>query len=352
MVFYRIVLYFAQVKQDIWKIMNKILVIQLRQLGDVIMTTPVVRQLRKLYPAAQIDFLTEKLGANVYRFNSSVSNVITISRKPGTIELLKLIFRLRKEKYDLLIDCFSNPKSAQLTFLSGANQRTGFNFRGRTYAYTSSVKIAEPLEYAAVSKLRLIPHPAAELADCKIELPVDADHNRKAADFAAEHNFGTRTIAFCTVSRRDYKVWHPDNLAKTGDWLISKGYKLWFIYGPGEKEMALEVYNRLQNKSDVLIDYKMPDVVELRAMLEKCCLYVGNDGGNKHLAICAGIPTVTVFGSIRWQNWTPPGSPTDHVVYKEMDCYDRCLKCHDMRCYKELTEQDLIAKLETVLKTK
>jgi len=329
--------------------MNKILVIQLRQLGDVIMTTPVIRQLRKLYPVAQIDFLTEKLGANVYRFNRNVTSIKTAQRKLGIADMFRLICELRKERYDLVVDCFSNPKSAQITFLSGAKERVGFDFRWRTYAYTNTAKLTNPLEYAAVSKLRLIEKFGADLSDSRIELPIDDDHLQKAIAFAKEYGFDDKTIAFCTVSRRDYKVWNPDYLARTGDWLIKKGYKLWFIYGPGEKDMALNVFNRLQSRENTIIDYAMPNVLELRAILEKCCLYIGNDGGNKHLAICAKIPTVTVFGSIRWQNWTPPESATDHVVYKEMDCYEQCLKCNNMRCYKELSDLDLIAKLETVL---
>ena len=329
--------------------MQKILIIQLRQLGDVMMTTPVVRQLRKLFPAAQIDFMTEKLGSNVYRFNSHISNLKIIPRKTGVVEMFRLTNELRNEKYDLVVDCFSNPKSAQITFLTGARERIGFALRWRGYAYSQTVKLDNHLEYSAVSKLRLIEKFGADLQDFKIELPVSAEHHLKATQFAENLGFDNKTIAFCTVSRRDYKVWNPDYFAEAGDWLIARGYKLFFVYGPGEKDLALDVYNRLQNKDNTIIDYPMPDVLELRAILEKCVLYVGNDGGNKHLAICAGIPTVTVFGSIRWQNWTPPGSQTDHAVYKNMDCYDQCPRCKNMRCYKELTARELIATLEEVL---
>ncbi|HNY49691.1 MAG TPA: glycosyltransferase family 9 protein [Smithella sp.] len=329
--------------------MQKILVIQLRQLGDVLMTTPVVRQLRKIYPAAQIDFLTEKLGANVYRYNPHVNNLKIIPRKAGVWDIFLLTNALRKEKYDLTVDCFSNPKSAQITFLSAARESVGFALRFRAYAYSQSLKLKSHPEYAAISKLRLIEKFGADLNDFRIELPVSSTHYAMAGQFANRLGFDDKTVAFCAVSRRDYKVWNPDHFARVGDWLIGRGYKLFLVYGPGEKDLALNVYHRLQNKSKAIIDYPMPDILELRAILEKCVLYVGNDGGNKHVAICAGIPTVTVFGSIRWQSWTPPGSATDHAVYKNMDCYDQCHRCTNMRCYKALTAQDLIAKLEEVL---
>lgn len=329
--------------------MKKILVIQLRQLGDVIMTTPVVRGLKKLYPQADIDFLTEKLGGNVYKYNRHVSHLKVIPRKIGLSELYNLISELRKEQYDLVIDCFSNPKSAQITFFAGAGESTGFELGWRKNAYSTAVKINNNLEYAALSKLKLIEKFGADLSDYRIEFPVDEEQKDKAALFAKKHDFDDNTVAFCTVSRRDFKVWNPNHFAKAGDWLLSRGYKLWFVYGPGEKDLALQVYSRLSDKNWAIVDYDMPDVIELRAILERCKMYVGNDGGSKHLAICAKIPTVTVFGSVRWQNWTPPDSKTDHVVYKNMDCYDKCRSCTNMRCYKELTEKDLIAKLEEVL---
>ncbi len=329
--------------------MKKILVIQLRQLGDVIMTTPVVRQLKKLYPQADIDFLTEKLGGNVYKYNQNVSHLKIIPRKISPAELCKLVSELRKKKYDLIIDCFSNPKSAQITFLAGAGESIGFKLGLRKYAYSTAVKIKNNLEYAALSKLKLIEKFGADLSNYQIEFAVDEEQENKASFFAKKHDFADNTAAFCTVSRRDFKVWNPDHFAKTGDWLVSRGYKLWFVYGPGEKDLALQVYNRLSDKKRAIIDYEMPDIIELRSILEKCKMYVGNDGGSKHLAICAGIPTITVFGSVRWQNWTPPDSKTDYVVYKNMDCYDHCRSCTNMRCYKELTEKDLIGKLEEVL---
>jgi heptosyltransferase III len=330
--------------------MKKILVIQLRQLGDVMMTTPLVRQLRKIFPAARIDFLTEKLGANVYRFNPYISHVKVIARSAGMLEIFRLTNELRRQQYDLAIDCFSNPKSAQIAFLSAARERVGFALRGRGYAYSRSLRVENKLEYAAISKLRLIENFGADLNDFRIELPVSPGHHVMARHFADTLGFTDKTVAFCTVSRRDYKVWNPGYFAQAGDWLIGRGFKLFFVYGPGEKDLALNVYNRLQDKSRAIIDYPMPDVLELRAILEKCLLYVGNDGGNKHVAVCSGIPTVTVFGSVRWQNWTAPGSATDHVIYKNMDCYERCRHCKDMRCLKELTAGDLIVKLKEVLK--
>ena len=140
----------------------KILCIQLRQMGDVIMTTPAVRQLRRLYPDAEIVFMSEPLGANVYRNNPHVSRVWTVPRKQSLRETLGLFLEVYKERFDLVIDFFSNPKSAQITWASRAKERVGFDFPGRRYAYTRSVGLPDSKEYAAKSKNRLIAHLGGE----------------------------------------------------------------------------------------------------------------------------------------------------------------------------------------------
>jgi heptosyltransferase-3 len=94
------------------KEITKILAIQLRQMGDVIMTTPAIRQLRKIFPDAQLDFMTETLGANVYRFNRNVDNIIEVDRTKNIISIIGLFHKIYRCSYDLVLDFFSNPSSA------------------------------------------------------------------------------------------------------------------------------------------------------------------------------------------------------------------------------------------------
>ncbi len=325
--------------------MKRILIIQLRQMGDVLMTTPVARQLRQRFPLAQIDVLTERAGAAVYRHNPNRTNVFEVPRKMSFWELGKLFFTIRKKRYDLVVDCFSNPKSAQMTFFSGAPKRFGFELRGRRYAYTATVPVQKD-EYSAVSKLRLLEPLGVNLDDWKIEMPVDEQARTYGETFAAAHDFGDNTIAFCAVSRRSHKIWNPQFMAGAADWLADKGYRLWFVYGPGEKELAAQVYDAMRNRSAAIMEYDIPDLFQLRAILEKCRAYVGNDGGNKHLAICAGIPTVTVFGVVNWKEWTPPNSQTDYAVYRQSDSLSGNTDPADPYC--GLTDADLVACLKNI----
>jgi heptosyltransferase-3 len=118
---------------------QKILVIKLRAIGDVILATPVLENLRQAFPPARIDFLTEKFCWPIVRGHPTLHEVLVLDRKqPGATRAL--IRHIRECHYDVVFDLFVNPRSALLTLLSGASTRVGFRFRGRQYAYNIKVE--------------------------------------------------------------------------------------------------------------------------------------------------------------------------------------------------------------------
>ena len=116
---------------------QKILVIKLRAIGDVVLSTPVLENLRICYPDAVIDVLTKKFAADVVRENPFITSVIAFDRKRDSS--LSLLRRVRAGHYTLVLDLFCNPRTALVTYCSGARVRVGFPFRFRTYAYTLKV---------------------------------------------------------------------------------------------------------------------------------------------------------------------------------------------------------------------
>ena len=300
--------------------MNKILCIQNRQMGDVLMCTPALKILKNNYPDAIIHFLTESLGEQVLRNNKNVDEIILVPRKIKASDYLSLIKRLREESYDAVIDFFSNPKSAYITYLTGSKRRCGFANWSRSWAFNKRLKYSREFtfEYAAKTKSRLL-----ELIDINIdELPaIEMDTNDHARAFADKFwsDIGItaeeRIIAFCPVSRRDYKIWEPEKYAFIADALAAeKNTKIWMVYGPGENHLIEPVLRAMKNKA--IADYPMPDIPQLRALFARCALYFGNDGGNKHIAIASGLPTVTIFRQLNPENWTPPESD-NHITFAE-----------------------------------
>ena len=105
-------------KIDPFKV-KKILCIKPRGIGDIVLSTIILENLRKHFPFAKIDYLTEHFAKSAVKDNPLVNKVLTMHK---TELSLKVALRLRKEKYDVVIDLWSNPRSAQITFFSGAKE--------------------------------------------------------------------------------------------------------------------------------------------------------------------------------------------------------------------------------------
>ena len=90
---------------------QKILIIKLRKLGDVLSTTPVIRQLKKKYPNAHLTFLTEPLGAQVYQHSSYINQLWILNRHASFIEFVKLCNKVYSAKFDLVINLYDHAKN-------------------------------------------------------------------------------------------------------------------------------------------------------------------------------------------------------------------------------------------------
>ena len=109
----------------------KILCVKPRGIGDIVLSTIILDNLKNYFHNAKIDYLTEEFAAAALSNNPLVNKVITFQKKDI---ILKTIFKIRKEKYDLVFDLWSNPKTAQITYFSGIKYRIGYAYRGRKYA--------------------------------------------------------------------------------------------------------------------------------------------------------------------------------------------------------------------------
>lgn len=284
----------------------RILVIQLRQLGDLLMVTPLLRALAARHPGAELAVLCEPAGRMILEHNPRVARLHLLPRKPGITDLLDLVLELRAARYDLVVDCQGLPKTALLARLSGAPRRLGFA-RGswRDRLYTQAYRRSNS-DYSALDKLKLLQDESIDLQDLDLEYPVSPAADTAAREFA-ERYLKPPVAALFGVSRRAYKVWPPEKLAMLGDRLAAAGYQPFLVYGPGEQPAAQEIAARMEHGA--LVDYPLPDFPTLKGILARCALFAGNDGGPKHLAALSGVPSVTVYGHVHPEAWTRPGDP-------------------------------------------
>ena len=121
---------------------NKILVIQQKMIGDVLVSSILCDNLRKMYPSAQIDYMVYESTTAVLDGNKSIDNLILFKEKhrKNKWEYFKFLLAIRKSKYDLVIDAYSKLESWITVLFSGAKQKISFRKKGRNFLYTDTVK--------------------------------------------------------------------------------------------------------------------------------------------------------------------------------------------------------------------
>jgi len=304
----------------------KILLIQLKQIGDVLMTTPALRALRKKHPGAEIHFLTQKPSNQIFEFNPFVDRVIDFPTKSDFRERLGFIESLRKEKYDVAIDFLGLPKTALLTKLIGAKKRIGFKKFGRSLFYTERVFASDENLYSVEHKIQLLRSLGVHSTDFQLDFFYGNQDLSKAQAILQDlhpKKIGP-LISISPVSRQAYKVWPAENFAVTADYLIDKYQAdILFLWGPNEYGFIKAVKDKMKNQP--LGDYDIPTIRETAALLKLVDLHIGNDNGPMHFAIAVKTPSVAVFGRPKLSNWTPPESKTHLAIEYDPGCKSNCV---------------------------
>jgi heptosyltransferase-3 len=306
---------------------RNILVIKLRAIGDVLLSTVVLPHLRAAYPSARIDFLCETPSAEVIRGNRSVDDLVVFN--PKSEQGASLVMKVRKRRYDLVIDLFGNPRSALVTLLSGARQRVGYRFSWRRFCYTVVVEPRGGTVHNTQFNLDA-------LRRIGIEVPAsgavpDFPLSPAAVDFAklyfTENGLDKSLCIALNPGGGWYtKRWKTEYFAEIGNRLRNDyGAISVIIWGPGERSRAEEI-QRLMGNHAVLIP--AASLKELGALLQCCACMITNDSGPMHIAAALGVPVVAVFGPTNPVLQGPVGSPSLILRKESLDC----LGCNFTEC--------------------
>jgi heptosyltransferase III len=298
---------------------NRILVIKLRAIGDVLLSTPVVQNLHDHFPFAQIDFLTDKFAADVVIGNPWVSNVLTFDRKNDSS--VGMIRQVREKKYDLIIDLFSNPRSAIITSLSGARFRAGFPFRWRKYAYNIIIPPRAGNIHNIDFNLDALRRLDIPVHHFQPYFPLEDGAKHFAAEwFRGESLDGKQVVGLNPSGGWYTKRWGLEHYARLGDLIGHRyGASIIVLWGPGEEDDARFIQQRMKIPAHVI---SKTTLSQLGAIIHRCAFIVSNDSGPMHIAASLGIPTLGIFGPTNPHQQGPYGDNHRWVRNEELDCLE------------------------------
>ena len=335
---------------------RRLLLMQLKWMGDVLMTTPAIRAARRAFPEARIDYVTGVEGAAVLEGNPHLDGVIVWRRG---LAGLRTMAEIARRGYDAVVDFRSTPRDAWYVLASRAPIRIGMRGRGpRNLVYTRQFEWGEGPAYMAARKLqplRGLGIEPGETPDLALELVIDQGERDWARDLLARHGLlepgpdPAPIVAVSPVTRVHYKQWGPGRWAAVADRIAESGARVLVTSGPGELAQARAVVEGMRYPA--VYDYGPTSIRQLAALYERCALWVGNDGGAKHIAVAMGTPTVTAFRHREGAVWTEPGERHRAIERAPvLPCiYPRCGDCAHLSCLEQLRVADVEALVEGAL---
>ncbi|MFC1512710.1 glycosyltransferase family 9 protein [bacterium] len=335
---------------------KKFLIIQLRKLGDVLLTTPVIDVLKDNFPKAQIDFFTETPFYDIASYNPKLTNLFLLN-KHSIKDQLYTLRKIRRQKYDYALDFFGNPRSAWWAFFSGAKNRLGYDYPGRKHLYNICVKRDMKPKYVVDFKMDLLKPLGIDSDYLKTSIYVQANIREKMLNFIKEKGWNgyDKIVGLVTPNNRDVsrvKNWRFDGFADLAQKVIKElNAHVLILWGPGEQEEMRKLKSMINN--DKVIVSPGMNVKELAGILSYCSVVVTSCGGSKHIAVSQDVPTVTIFGPTQEKCWNPPTDKNIAVKAKNLECIE-CdqTSCSRMDCMKLVTTDMVFNAVKKILDNK
>lgn len=306
----------------------RLLVLAIRALGDVVLTTPIYRILKGAYPTGRLDVVVERPYGELLRGNPNLDAIYEIDRGRGTAKLLdwaaqaRLIAMLRRERYDVVVDLFSGPRSALMARLSGAAYRIGEDTRsrGRGWLYTHSIPVKREEEHLVVQKLRLIQPLVGAVKEAPLELCVCPEEREEAETLlqAAGARQGVPRACLFPGSGWAHTRWPPDRFAMLGDLLAGQRGADIILLG-GERDLAACEAVAAGMRQTPLVLCGLRSLRATAALISSMDLFVTNNTGPMHMAVALRVPTVALCGPSNIKKYGPWGDRFQ-VVSRYLPC--------------------------------
>jgi lipopolysaccharide heptosyltransferase II len=353
----------------------RILLIRLRLIGDVVFTTPIPRALKRAFPDAHLSYVVEEQAAPVVAGNPHLDEVIVVRRPRGIARLVEdatLAWRLRRGRYDVVIDLHGGPRSSWLSRATGARQRIGYDIQGRRWMYTRVVERPRELRrrHSVVNQWDLLaaidgwpgtaPDPALDAVEMAADPAVDADIERRLAH--AGIGAGHELIVAHVSAGNPFRRWPEPAFVALIVALAaaSPARRVILSSGPSDREAARRIAagarTELGPAAERVVEFGEFGLAELRALVVRSRLFVGGDTGPLHIAATTATPIVGIYGpteSVRSAPWRDPRVPTESVEVSGLACRpcdQRVCAPGDFRCLTTLKPDDVISAAERALR--
>jgi len=309
---------------------KKILMIKFVGIGNLVMILPTIKAIRKRYPDARIDMFTLVQNKEVLQNNSFINNTYFITNRnlySFVFEYVAHAIRLRREKYDLILDFEQFAKTSTVFGLMiGGRERIGFDTpgQGRGIGYTKKVAYLD-YKHMVETFFRIAKGAGVEKADLSpLKLNITDEERKRTEQFLKDNHVEKDDIFIgihmgSGINMMTQRRWENDKFARLADQLIDK-YRIKIIFtGAGDDEAELVGHTLTMMKNSVINAANKLTLKELAVLIEKSCFFISNDTAPIHIASAMGTPVVGFYGPNTPYLYGPRGG-NDLVFYRDLFC--------------------------------
>jgi lipopolysaccharide heptosyltransferase II len=307
-------------------------------IGDVVLTTPAIRSVRNAFPDAFISYMGDRHAVSLLENNPCLNEIIPFDfSRPSIVVQPGVLLRLRRSRFDLAIDFFGNPRSALLTYMSGARHRVGPDRKGRGRLYNRQVKDDGKPKPVIDFYNQYLRAAGIEPSSRKTELFLTDDERREAGIFLRWLDYETSPldltrpiIGLHPGATWPAKKWLAGRFAGLAELIRAKlGCQVVLTAGPNDRDTVREV--AAASMAGIKVLPPLP-LRQLAAVISHFRMYVSNDAGPMHIAAALDVPTIGVFGPGEENIWFPYDEADGHTALrKDVPCHP----CHLDFCNRE-----------------
>lgn len=308
---------------------GRLAIVRALHLGDLLLSVPAFRSLRRGFPAAEITLIGLPWARGfVRRFHRYLDRWREFPGYPGLLEVdvdldrtAAFLNEERAYKYDLVIQMHGDGRASNPFSLALGGRRTvgyfpsersdglwlGAPYPDDQHEIERDLGLARLLGLPADDHRLEFPILPGDLVEAQMVLPASLDPHRPI-------------IGMHVGARPPARRWPTERFAIVGDALAREhNAQVVITAGPGEEEMARSVVERMRHPALNLAG--KTTLGSLAVLIRRCSLFISNDTGPAHVAVAVDTPSVTIFGPADRRRWAPLDQRRHPIVFQTVDCY-------------------------------
>lgn len=302
---------------------RRILVCQLRQIGDVLLATPALALLRRRFPSAEIHVLTEKKCVAMLEGNPDVHTVWALDKKVlgSFFDEVAWYRKVARQGFDIVVDFQQLPRCRWVVAFSGAKVRLSFTppWYNR-WLYTHWVRPQDG--YAAMSKASVLEPLGVHWNGERPRLYLYPEERAAARALLAATGLesGQRLVTLDPTHRRITRQWPAEHYARLVDIIAERAPDVRFLplWGPGEEDDIRQMVEACTHRDHILMPDRMLTLREMAACIAEADMHLGNCSAPRHIAVAVGTPSCVILGATG-SAWTFP-SPEHTDISADLLC--------------------------------